>query len=142
MTFDPDLEAKTRFSLRSILDGSFPGEGVSLWRGVVGLCPGCPEGGEWVEGASGTQHLSPVLGGAGYRVLPWSDLMIRVGRPWISCCSYWALDLLCCCTRQGPIQLLHACGTRYRSETTETKVLFRIVAKLVSVPVSVVSNRY
>jgi len=54
MTFDPDLEAKMRFSLRSILDGNFPGEGVSLWRGVLGLCPGCPEGGEWVEGASGT----------------------------------------------------------------------------------------
>ncbi len=30
---------------------------------------------------------------------------------------------------------------RYRSETIETKVLFRIVPKLVSVPVSVVSNR-
>ncbi len=30
---------------------------------------------------------------------------------------------------------------RYRSETTETNVLFRIVPKLVSVPVSVVSNR-
>jgi hypothetical protein len=30
---------------------------------------------------------------------------------------------------------------RYRSETTETKILFRIVPKLVSVPVSVVSNR-
>jgi len=82
MTFDPDLEAKMRFSPRSILDGSFPGEGVSLWRGVVGLCPGCPEGGEWVEGASGTQHLSPVLGGAGYRVLPWSDPMIRVVGLW------------------------------------------------------------
>jgi len=41
----------------------FLGEGASLWRGVLGLCPGCPEGGEWVEGASGTQHLSPVLGG-------------------------------------------------------------------------------
>jgi hypothetical protein len=51
MTFDPDLEAKMRSSLRSILDGSFPGEGVSLWRGVLGPCPGCPEGGEWVEGA-------------------------------------------------------------------------------------------
>jgi len=79
MTFDPDLEAKMRSSLRSILDGSFPGEGVSLWRGVLGLCPGCPEGGGRVEGASGTQHLSPVLGGgAGYRVLPWSDPMLRV----------------------------------------------------------------
>ncbi len=30
---------------------------------------------------------------------------------------------------------------RYRSETIETNVLFRIVPKLVSVPVSVVSNR-
>ncbi len=30
---------------------------------------------------------------------------------------------------------------RYRSETTETNVLFRIVPKLFSVPVSVVSNR-
>ncbi len=29
----------------------------------------------------------------------------------------------------------------YRSETTETNVLFRIVPKLVSVPVSVVSNQ-
>ena len=27
MTFDPDLEAKMRFSLRSILDGSFLGKG-------------------------------------------------------------------------------------------------------------------
>ena len=89
----------------------FLGKGSALWRGVVGLCPGCPEGGEWVEGASGTQHLSPVLGGAGYRVLPWSDLMIRVVGPWISCCSCWALDLLCCCTRQGPIRLSSACGT-------------------------------
>jgi hypothetical protein len=60
----------------------FLGKGSALWRGVVGLCPGCPEGGEWVEGASGTQHLSPVLGGAGYRVLPWSDPMIRVVGPW------------------------------------------------------------
>ena len=63
MTFDPDLEAKMRSSLMSILDGGFPGEGASLWRGVLGLGPGCPDGGEWVEGASGTQHLSPVLGG-------------------------------------------------------------------------------
>ena len=69
MTFDPDLEAKMRFSPRSILDGSFPGEGVSLWRGVLGFCPGCPEGGGWVEGASGTQHLSPALPGKGLRLL-------------------------------------------------------------------------
>jgi len=54
-------------------------------------------------------HLS--WGGAGYRVLPWSDPMIRVVGPWISCCSCWALDPLCCCTRQGPIRLSSACGT-------------------------------
>ena len=65
MTSDPDLEAKTRFSPRSILDDSFLGEGVVLWRGVVGSCPGCPEeggeggGGVREEGAGGTQHLSP-----------------------------------------------------------------------------------
>ena len=54
-------------------------------------------------------HLS--WGGAGYRVLPWSDPMIRVVGPWISCCSCWALDPLCCCIRQGPIRLSSACGT-------------------------------
>jgi len=47
----------------------FLGKGSALWRGVVGLCPGCPEGGEWVEGASGTQHLSPALPGKGLRPL-------------------------------------------------------------------------
>jgi hypothetical protein len=48
MTSDPDLEAKMRFSPRSILDDSFLGKGVALWRGVVGSCPDCPErGGGW-----------------------------------------------------------------------------------------------
>ncbi len=37
--------------------------------------------------------------------------MIRVVGPWISCCSCWALDPFCCCTRQGPIRLSSACGT-------------------------------
>ena len=62
MTSDPDLEAKTRFSPRSILDDSFLGEGVVLWRGVVGSCPGCPErgGGGWWHPASVT-----CLGGGG-----------------------------------------------------------------------------
>jgi len=83
MISDPDLEAKTRFSPRSILDDSFLGEGVALWRGVVGPCPGCPEGGKGWRGASGTHHLSPAWGGeAGHKVLPWSDLMIRVAEPW------------------------------------------------------------
>ena len=56
----------------------FLGKGSALWRGVVVSAQAALRGGEWVEGASGTQHLSPVLGGAGYRVLPWSDPMIRV----------------------------------------------------------------
>ena len=60
MTSDPDLEAKTRLSPRSILDDSFLGKGVALWRGVVGSCPDCPwRGGGGVEGADGTLHLSP-----------------------------------------------------------------------------------
>jgi hypothetical protein len=73
-----------RLSPRSILDDSFLGEGVALWRGVVGFCPGCPEkgGGKGVEGAGGTQHLSPAWGETGHKVLPWSDLMIRVAEPW------------------------------------------------------------
>ncbi len=66
MTSDPDLEAKMRLSLRSILDDSFLGEEVALWRVVVGSCPGCPEGGGGgggLEGDGGTQHLSPAWGG-------------------------------------------------------------------------------
>jgi len=58
-----------RFSLRSILDGSFPGEGVSLWRGVLGLCPGCPEGGEGWRGLVVSSICSPVLPGKGLRPL-------------------------------------------------------------------------
>jgi hypothetical protein len=58
MTSDPDLEAKMRFSPRSILDDSFLGKGVALWRGVVGSCPDCPErgggGGGWWHPASVT----------------------------------------------------------------------------------------
>ena len=59
MTSDPDLEAKTRLSPRPILDDSFLGKGVALWRGVVGSCPDCPWKGGGVEGAGGTLHLSP-----------------------------------------------------------------------------------
>ena len=49
MTSDPDLEAKTRFSPRSILDDSFLGEGVALWRGGGGFLPRLP----WREGGGG-----------------------------------------------------------------------------------------
>jgi hypothetical protein len=34
----------------------FLGEGYALWRGVVGLCPGCPEGG---GGEKGGMHPVP-----------------------------------------------------------------------------------
>jgi hypothetical protein len=46
MTSDPDLEAKTRFSPRSISDDSFLGKGVALWRGGSWFLPRLPmEGG-------------------------------------------------------------------------------------------------
>ena len=62
MTSDPDLEAKTRFSPRSISDDSFLGKGVALWRGGSWFLPRLPmegEGAGGVEGAGGTLHLSP-----------------------------------------------------------------------------------
>ena len=68
MTSDPDLEAKMRFSPRSILDDSFLGKGVALWRGGSGFLPRLPrEGGE-----RGLMHPASVtgLGEAGYKVLP------------------------------------------------------------------------
>jgi hypothetical protein len=60
----------------------FLGKGYALWRGVVGPCPGCPERGGGGKGVSGTQLPVTCLSWGGYRVPPWSDLMIRVGRPW------------------------------------------------------------
>jgi hypothetical protein len=71
MTSDPDLEAKTRLSQRPILDDSFLGKGVALWRGEVGSCPDCP----WRGGGGGGWRglVAPCichLGGAGYKVLP------------------------------------------------------------------------
>ena len=56
----------------------FLGKGCLCGGGYWVFAQAALKGGEWVEGADGTQHLSPVLWGAGYRVLPWSDLMIRV----------------------------------------------------------------
>jgi hypothetical protein len=53
-----------RFSPRSILDDSFLGKGVALWRGGSGFLPRLPREGGGVEGAGGTLHLSPG-GGAG-----------------------------------------------------------------------------
>ncbi len=39
-------------------------------------------GGKGRWGVGGTQHPVTCPPWGGYRVLPWSDLMIRVGRPW------------------------------------------------------------
>ena len=60
MTFDPDLEAKMRSSLRSILDGSFPGEGASLWRGYWVFAQAALKGGNGWRGlvAPSICHLS------------------------------------------------------------------------------------
>ena len=70
MTSDPDLEAKTRFSPRSISDDSFLGKGVALWRGGSWFLPRLP----MVGGGGGWRGLvAPCichLGGAGYKVLP------------------------------------------------------------------------
>jgi hypothetical protein len=44
----------------------FLGKGCALWRGVVGPCPGCPEGGGGGKGGGGggTQHsVICLLGG-------------------------------------------------------------------------------
>ncbi len=54
---------------------------------------------------------------------------------------YYCGFFICHSLAPGCFLLLILLLRRYRSETTETNVLFRIVPKLVSVPVSVVSNR-
>ena len=110
MTSDPDLEAKTRFSPRSILDDSFLGEGVALWRGVVGPCPGCPEGGgrggggctlylltcpSWKKGF-GTLVLT------GHSLGPGSSLMIPLV-PGPPCPVLASCRCPSRCNRQGPI---------------------------------------
>jgi len=58
MTFDSDLEAKMRFSPRSILDGSFPGEGVCSVEGGSGSLPRLP--GRGGMGGGGQWHLASV----------------------------------------------------------------------------------
>ncbi len=76
VTSDPDLEAKVRFSPRLVLDGSFLGEGVCPVEGVVGPCPGFPEGGK------GGCTLSLVT------CLSWK----KGWEPLYLLCSFWALD--------------------------------------------------
>jgi hypothetical protein len=62
MTSDSDLEAEVRFLRGWSQMGSLPGKGYALWRGVVGVCPACPDGGERERGAVAPQN-------PGY--LPW-----------------------------------------------------------------------
>jgi hypothetical protein len=72
-----------RFSPRLVLDGSFLGGGVCPVEGGSGsLTRLLRWGGGRGEGGSGTQLPVTCLSRGGYRVLPWSDLMIRIGRPW------------------------------------------------------------
>jgi hypothetical protein len=59
-------------------------------------------GGGGEKGGSGTQFPVTCLSMGGYRVLPWSDLMIRVGRPW---------NLLLLLMGPGPSSLLHSTNT-------------------------------
>ncbi len=105
---DPDLEGKTRFSPRSILDDSFLGEGVALWRGVVGPCPGCPE-----EGGKGWRGLHPVPSHLPFLekgvwdpciywtlLGPWFLLDDSSG-PWTPLSFF--IFYRCRCDRQGPI---------------------------------------
>ncbi len=69
MTSDPGLEAKMRFSPRSILDDSFLGKGVALWRGGSGFLPRLPR--ERGGGKRGLMHPASVtcLGGGGGQVI-------------------------------------------------------------------------
>ena len=115
MTSGPDLEAKTRFSPRSILDDSFLGEGVALWRGVVGSCPGCPEGGGGRGGGGWWRGLHPVLShlpfqGKGLKTLVFTGQTLGPGTfPMISLVPGPACPVPAscrrpsCCDRQGPI---------------------------------------
>ncbi len=49
----------------------------------MGSCPGCPERGKRGGGGLVAPSICHLPGGeAGYKVLPWSDLMIRVAEPW------------------------------------------------------------
>ena len=110
MTSDPDLEAKKRFSPRSILDDSFLGEGVALWRGVVGPSPGCPEGGgKWWRGLHPVPSHLPFLGKGlrtlvltGHSLGPGSSLIIPLV-PGPPCPVLASCRCPSRCNRQGPI---------------------------------------
>ncbi len=103
MISDPDLEAKTRFSPRSVVDDSFLGAGVALWRG----------GGEGVEGWWRGLHPVPShlpFQGKGLRTLvftgqslgPGSPLMIPLV-PGPACPVPASCRCPSRCNRQGPI---------------------------------------
>jgi len=114
MTSDPDLEAKTRFSPRSILDDSFLGKGVALWRGVVGPCPGCPEGGEGWRGLHPVPSHLPFLEKGlrtlvltGHSLGPGSSSLMIPLVPGPPCPVLASCRRPNRCSRQGPINNRH-----------------------------------
>ncbi len=103
------------------------GEGYALWRGVVGLCPACPDGGgEGRRGASAPSSLSSASPEGGYRVLPWSDLMIKVNRPW---------NLLLLWVGPGPSSLLHSTRPNKIVIRSDTEIFIVLLSFCVSVSV-------
>ncbi len=112
MTSDPDLEAETRFSPRSILDGSFPGEGVcSVEGGDRFLAQAALKGGERGKGVTPCS-LSPALPGKGLRTFAFteqvpgpgsSSLMMMMMVPGPPCPISSPVVVMGRCDRQGPI---------------------------------------
>ena len=92
MTSDPDLEAKTRFSPRSISDDSFLGEGGVSVEGGSGFLPRLPKGG-WGGGVVGrAAHctFSPAL--PEKRVEDPCIYWMNPGPWYLPNDSFWSLD--------------------------------------------------
>jgi hypothetical protein len=89
----------------------FLGKGSALWREVVGLCPGCPEGGERVEGGCTLLLVTcpswkrveilaisaQVLGSGS------SSLLLIMMVPGPPCPFSFSVVVMGRCDRQGPI---------------------------------------
>ncbi len=60
----------------------FLGKGSALWRGVVGLCPGCPGGGGRERGAGASQNTCHLPWVTRY-LLPMLSLHDQSRGPWI-----------------------------------------------------------
>jgi hypothetical protein len=90
----------------------FLGKGYALWRGVVGPCPGCPEGGGGRGKGVALCSLSSAFPGKGLGTFASAELLLGPGpsslmtplvpgspRP---CLSF--VVVLGRCNRQGPIK--------------------------------------